>query len=122
MIYQDSNSASDLLENALSLPDLTADQRKKIVDISIEYRSEYEQLSGDLVAMAIAATLSELNVQDAQASVPADKEMIDDAVQRLPGGFERPLHPPTKVTLHQNCLSKRKLTKTIMEALFGNKN
>jgi len=41
------------------------------------------------VAMSIAKEVSTIRVQDAKASVRADKEMIDALVMDYPGGFER---------------------------------
>ena len=56
VVYEDKNAAADVLQQALSLPDLTATQRQRIVDISLDYRAKYEELSGQLVDMAIVAT------------------------------------------------------------------
>ncbi|MHC5001490.1 MAG: hypothetical protein ACYTJ0_00030 [Planctomycetota bacterium] len=49
--FEDSRSAAPRLRAALELPDLTADQRSAIAQISAEFQGEHERLSREMVAV-----------------------------------------------------------------------
>jgi hypothetical protein len=49
-IYEDAASVDRHLKAAMTLPDLTREQRSQIVDLDGNYRAEYEELSREMIA------------------------------------------------------------------------
>ena len=92
-VFKDSSVADEQIESTLALEDLTADQRERISDLALDYRSEYRDLT-----MAILDDAK--NRQNVQRSWPPSSESMKRSMKMEQVRYRRrQLNDQTRIML-----------------------